>query len=121
VAGERRAGEVAPARTRFQFQLSILTSFGWGAPFPVSTSDFKLIRKIAHLVLQWCMNSTGSFQLLKSTLVKSPPCLSSSRRRNSSSCSLSTAEEPGRVDVGRRPAGREEAGRAWPFSQLLHE
>ena len=45
-----------------QFQLSILMSFGFGAPFPVSTSDFKLIRKTAHLVLQWCMNSTGSFQ-----------------------------------------------------------
>lgn len=35
-----------------QFQLSILMSSGLGAPFPVSTSDFKLIRKIAHLVLQ---------------------------------------------------------------------
>jgi hypothetical protein len=35
-------------------------SLGLGAPFPVSTSDFKLIRKIAHLVLQWCMNSTDS-------------------------------------------------------------
>jgi hypothetical protein len=45
-----------------QFQLSILTSSGLGAPFQVSSSDFKLIRKIAHLVLQWCMNSTGSFQ-----------------------------------------------------------
>ncbi len=34
-----------------QFQLSILMSFGSGAPFPVSTSDFRLIRKTAHLVV----------------------------------------------------------------------
>jgi len=45
-----------------QCQLPILTSSGLGLPFPVSTSDFRLIRKIAHLVLQWCMNSAGSLQ-----------------------------------------------------------
>jgi hypothetical protein len=31
---------------------TILMSFGSGAPLPVSTSDFKLSRKTAHLVLQ---------------------------------------------------------------------
>jgi hypothetical protein len=54
--------------------------FVWpGAPFPVSRSDFKLSRKIPHLALQWCMNSTGSFQpwCLKRTMVQSPSCLSS--------------------------------------------
>src|SRR5687767_8490858 len=35
-----------------QFQLSILTSIGSGVPFPVSRSDFRLITKSAHLVLQ---------------------------------------------------------------------
>ncbi len=50
---------------------SILISFGQGALFPVSRSDFRLIRKTPHLVLQWCMNSTGSFQpwCLKRTMV----------------------------------------------------
>ena len=42
-------------------QLSSLRSSGWGEPLPVSRSDFRLSRKTAHLVLQWCMNSTGSF------------------------------------------------------------
>ena len=46
---------------RFRCQLPIGVSFGKGAPFPVSTSDLTLIRKMAHLVLQWCMNSPGSF------------------------------------------------------------
>ena len=31
-------------------------------PLPVSSRDFRLIRNMAHLVLQWCMNSTRSFQ-----------------------------------------------------------
>jgi hypothetical protein len=35
-----------------QCQLPIRTSCGLGAPFPVSSSDFKLIRNVAHLVLQ---------------------------------------------------------------------
>src|SRR5258706_7273702 len=60
-------------------QLSSLISFGAGAPFPVSRSDFKLSRTTAHLVLQWCMNSTGSFQpwCLKRMMVQSPSCLRS--------------------------------------------
>jgi len=33
-------------------QLSSLISFGAGAPFPVSSSDFRLSRNTAHLVLQ---------------------------------------------------------------------
>jgi hypothetical protein len=63
------AGGLLPPASRplvesaaFQFQLSILTSPGSGKPVPVSSSDLRLIRKTAHLVLQWCMNSTGSFQ-----------------------------------------------------------
>ena len=28
---------------------------------PVSPDDFRLIRNVAHLVLQWDMNATGSF------------------------------------------------------------
>ena len=40
------------AGTADQFQLSILTSRGAGAPFPVSTSDFRLIMNTAHFVLQ---------------------------------------------------------------------
>ena len=43
-----------------QCQSLILTSFGAGLPRPVSTSSLRLIRNVAHLVLQWCMNSTGS-------------------------------------------------------------
>src|SRR5580700_11189350 len=60
-------------------QLSSLISFGQGAPLPVSRSDLRLSRKTAHLVLQWCMNSTGSFQpwCLKRTTVQSPFCLTS--------------------------------------------
>src|SRR5688572_10908727 len=37
---------------RAQFQLSILTSCGCGAPLPLSTSVFRLIRNTAHFVLQ---------------------------------------------------------------------
>ena len=40
----------------------IITSRGEGAPSPVSMSALRLIRKVAHFVLQWCMKSTGSFQ-----------------------------------------------------------
>ena len=47
---------------RQQSQLSILTRRGAERPVPVSSNDFRLIRKTAHFVLQWCMNSTGSFQ-----------------------------------------------------------
>src|SRR5262249_16831550 len=56
--------------------LSSLVSLGHGAPFPVSSSDFRLIRKTPHLVLQWCMNSTGSFQpsCLNRMIVQSPSC-----------------------------------------------
>jgi hypothetical protein len=59
--------DLAPA----QCQSLICTSRGAGAPSPVSTSDFRLIRNEPHLVLQWCMNSTGSFQpwCLNSTIV----------------------------------------------------
>src|SRR5215813_7941841 len=65
--GHRGDGRRVPS---FQCQLLIWTSPGLGAPLPVSTSAFRLIRKIAHFVLQWCMNSTGSFQsrCLKSTI-----------------------------------------------------
>ena len=28
---------------------------------PVSTSDLRLSKNVAHFVLQWCMNYTGSF------------------------------------------------------------
>ena len=35
-----------------QFQLSIFTSCGCGAPWPFSTSDFRLMRNSAHFVLQ---------------------------------------------------------------------
>ena len=60
-----RAAELTP-----QCQLLIWMSSGLGAPLPVSTSSFRLSMKVAHLVLQWCMNSTGSFQpvCLKSTM-----------------------------------------------------
>src|SRR5687767_6228562 len=66
-----------PARS--QCQLLIWTSSGLGWPLPVSTSDFRLNKKIAHLVLQWDMNSTGSFQpsCLKRTMEKSSSCLRS--------------------------------------------
>ena len=40
------------AGTADHFQLSILTSRGAGAPFPVSTSDFRLIMNTPHFVLQ---------------------------------------------------------------------
>ena len=33
----------------------ICTSRGEGAPSPVATSDFRLIRYVAHSVLQWCI------------------------------------------------------------------
>ena len=49
-------------RLRAYSQLSSLISFGQGAPLPVSRQDLRLKRKTAHFVLQWCMNSTGSFQ-----------------------------------------------------------
>src|SRR5882672_5142755 len=64
---------------RLYSQLSSLISFGAGAPFPVSSSDFRLSRKTPHLVLQWCMNSTGSFQprCVKRTMVQSASCLRS--------------------------------------------
>ena len=41
-------------------------------PFP--RSDFRLIRNVAHLVLQWCMNSTGSRhpRWANMTIVESP-------------------------------------------------
>ena len=44
---------------------------GRGAPSPVSSSCLRLIRNVAHLVLQWYMNSTGSRQpsCLNSTIV----------------------------------------------------
>src|SRR3984957_11363123 len=60
-------------------QLSSLISSGQGLPLPFSSSDLRLSRKTAHLVLQWCMNSTGSFQpsCLKRTMVQSPFCLRS--------------------------------------------
>src|SRR3984885_7982514 len=60
-------------------QLSSLISSGQGLPLPFSSSDLRLSRKTAHLVLQWCMNSTGSFQpwCLKRTMVHSPFCLRS--------------------------------------------
>src|SRR3982074_715349 len=68
-----------PPSVRLYSQLSSLISFGQGPPFPVSSSNFRLSRKTAHLVLQWCMNSTGSFQpwCLKRTPVQSPSCLGS--------------------------------------------
>src|SRR5215813_1399817 len=74
-ANEFLLGRSAPCYS----QLSSLISFGQGAPLPVSSSDFRLSRKTAHLVLQWCMNSTGSFQpwCLKRTMVQSPFCLRS--------------------------------------------
>src|SRR5215813_3443750 len=53
-ANEFLLGRSAPCYS----QLSSLISFGQGAPLPVSSSDFRLSRKTAHLVLQWCMNST---------------------------------------------------------------
>ncbi len=55
-------------------QLSSVISFGQGVPLPVSRNDFRLSRKTPHLVLQWCMNSTGSFQpsCLNRTMVQSP-------------------------------------------------
>lgn len=40
----------------------IARSSGSGAPVPVSSSCLRLSRYVAHLVLQWCMNSTGSAQ-----------------------------------------------------------
>ena len=43
-------------------QLSSLISLGQEAPSPVASSAFRLSRKTAHVVLQWCMNSTDSFQ-----------------------------------------------------------
>lgn len=57
-----------------QFQLSMRASRGDGAPSPVSTSDLRLRRNDAHLVLQWCMNSTGSRQprCANSTIACSP-------------------------------------------------
>src|SRR6185437_3010983 len=60
-------------------QLSSLISLGHGVPLPVSSNDFRLSRNTAHLVLQWCMNSTGPFQpaCLNSTMVQSLCCLSS--------------------------------------------
>src|ERR1700686_2047405 len=69
----------SPWSGRLYSQLSSLISFGAGAPFPVSRRDFRLNRKTPHLVLQWCMNSTGSFQpwCLKRTMVQSLSCLSS--------------------------------------------
>src|SRR3954451_1249047 len=68
------AGSDDPAATPAQCQLLICTSRGAGAPAPVSTKDFRLIRNEAHLVLQWCMNSTGSRQpaCVNSTIVYSP-------------------------------------------------
>ena len=61
----------AADQARGQSGKATCTSRGAGAPSPVSTIDFRLIRKVAHLVLQWCMNSTGSFQpwCLNSTIV----------------------------------------------------
>ena len=63
--------------TTVEFELSQEDGFtivmfrheGWREP--VSTSCLRLIRKVAHLVLQWCMNSTGSVQpsCLNSTIV----------------------------------------------------
>src|SRR5215813_8422377 len=76
-ANEFLLGRSAPCYS----QLSSLISFGQGAPLPVSRSDLRLSRKTAHLVLQWCMNSTGSFQpsCLKRTMIQSPSCLRSKR------------------------------------------
>src|SRR5215471_354850 len=74
-ANEFLLGRSAPCYS----QLSSLISFGQGAPLPVSRSDLRLSRKTAHLVLQWCMNSTGSFQpaCLKRTMIQSSFCLRS--------------------------------------------
>ena len=60
----------AGRQRRVQCQLLIWGSAGLGVPLPVSTSAFRLIRKTAHFVEQWFMNSTGSFQsaCLKSTI-----------------------------------------------------
>src|SRR5258708_10323877 len=68
---DRREHRRLNHHVRLYSQLSSLISFGAGVPFPVSRSDFRLKRKTPHLVLQWCMNSTGSFQpwCLKRTMV----------------------------------------------------
>src|ERR1700733_2146770 len=74
-----RPSSVSFGSARLHSQLSSLISFGCGAPLPVSRSDFRLSKKTAHLVLQWCMNSTASFQpwCLNRTTVQSPFCLRS--------------------------------------------
>src|SRR5271156_636783 len=73
----------------FYSQLSSLISFGQGAPLPVSRNDFRLSRNTPHFVLQWCMNSTGSFQpwCLKTTMVQSPSCLRSKPPAPKRNCS----------------------------------
>lgn len=55
------------------------TSFGYAAPRPVSIRDLRLIRNMAHLVPQWCINSDCSFQsrCWKKNAVASPSCLRS--------------------------------------------
>lgn len=66
---ERRAGDKPGWQA--QVQLLMRTSRGYGSPPPVSTSCFRLIRNVAHFVLQCDMNSTGSRQpsCLNSTIV----------------------------------------------------
>lgn len=54
---------VVLSRSASQFQLSILTSRRFGSPEPVSANALRLIRKIAHFVLQWCINPPTSYGL----------------------------------------------------------
>ena len=55
-------GRPLPAQAASASRLSILTSCGPEPPCRSQASDFRLIRKVPHLVLHWCMNSTGSRQ-----------------------------------------------------------